>query len=116
MNEQTKAVPNGLSTASLIFGILALLTSITVVLVPFNASMAIMFAWLSRGNKKMCSRAAAGNLMGIISLVLGLVVLIAMTVAFVNWLRANSSSQMVQDAQVMLMQILEILSSMSFAR
>ena len=48
MYEQTKAAPNALSTASLLFGILALLTSITVVAVPFTASLAITFAWLSR--------------------------------------------------------------------
>ncbi|MBQ1424320.1 MAG: hypothetical protein IIY96_07765 [Lachnospiraceae bacterium] len=97
MYEQSKAAPNALSTASLVFGILALLTSITVVAVPFMASMAIMFAWLSRGNKRMNGRAVAGNVMAIVSIVLGIVVLVAVLLAAVSWLHGAASGAMMPE-------------------
>ena len=97
MYEQSKAAPNALSTASLVFGILALLSSITVVAVPFMASMAIMFAWLSRGNKRMNGRAVAGNVMAIVSIVLGLVVLAAILLAAVSWLHGAARGAMMPE-------------------
>ncbi len=99
MYEQTKAAPNALSTASLLFGILALLTSITVVAVPFTASLAITFAWLSRGNKRMNGRAVAGNVMAIVSIVLGITVLIALVLALISWLHGAATGGTIEQLE-----------------
>ena len=72
MSDQLKAETNGLSIASLVFGIFALLTSITVVPVIFMSSMAIMFSWLSRGNRRMNGQALAGNILAIISIIISI--------------------------------------------
>ena len=62
-----------------------------------STSMAIMFAWLSRGNKRMNGRAVAGNVMAIVSIVLGLVVLAAILLAAVSWLHGAASGAMMPE-------------------
>ena len=47
MNHQERAEYNGLSIAALVFGILAVLGSFTILATPLLASLAISFAWLS---------------------------------------------------------------------
>ena len=112
MYEQSKAAPNALSTASLVFGILALLTSITVVAVPFNASLAIMFSWLSRGDKKMNGRAVAGNVMALVSIVLGLAVLVALLLAAVSWMHGAVSGYQFKELEPLFEQIGPILDQL----
>lgn len=81
MSNQTYAKPNGLSLAALIFGILAFLGSFCVLTTPFLASMAVMFSWLSRGDRKMNGQAIAGNILALAAAVISLVILVlALTV------------------------------------
>lgn len=74
MDNNIRAEANGLSIAGLVFGILAVLSSFTVVFIPFFASMAITFSLLSRGNKKMNVQAIAGNILAIVSIIIGLLI------------------------------------------
>ena len=85
MSDQLKAGANGLSIASLLFGILALLTSITVIPVLFFASLAIMFSWLSRGNRRMNGQALAGNILAIISIIISICVVVALIFGVLGW-------------------------------
>lgn len=78
MDKKAKAETNGLAVASLIFGILTLLTCWTVVLPVSQALLAFMFALLSRGNKKKCGVAKAGTLLAVIGLVFALVIAVAL--------------------------------------
>ena len=75
MTDNVYAKTNGLSLAALIFGILAFLGSFAVVPTPFCASLAVMFSWLSRGDKKMNGQAVAGNVLAVAAVVISLVVL-----------------------------------------
>lgn len=78
MNKQVKAETNGLAIASLVFGIIGILISWTVVLnLPF-ACMTFAFSLLSRGNKRKCGVAAAGTILGIVSIVIGIVVSVSL--------------------------------------
>ena len=79
-----KAKPNGLSLAALIFGILAVLGSFTVVGTPFLSGLAIMFSWLSRGDRKMCGQALAGNILGAAAIFISLIVAVVLAVMLAN--------------------------------
>lgn len=80
---------NGLSTASLVLGIIALLSSsILYIAVPCGA-LAILFALLSRGNGKMAGKCKTGIVMGII----GALSSIIMTVGAFYLLLTNSDMQ-----------------------
>ena len=83
MDKKYRAETNALSIASLVFGIIGLLISWTVVFNIPCACLTFMFSLLSRGNKKKCGLAAAATVMGIISLIIG-------AVAFVSVLNAAS--------------------------
>lgn len=83
MNE-TKAASNNMSLAALIFGILAVLGSFTVVLTPVFAGLAITFSWLSRGDKRMCTQAVVGNVLGVIAIVISIIVLIAIVMVIAS--------------------------------
>lgn len=76
----TKAESNSMSLASLVFGILAVLSSFIVVLTPLFAGLAITFAWLSRGDKHMSNQAIAGNILAVISIVVSFAVLMSIIV------------------------------------
>ncbi len=105
MNENLKAEYNGLSVASFVFGILAVLSSFVLVLTPFFAPLAITFAWLSRGNKKMNWQAVAGNTLAILSILISFVVcgvlIFFMFDQIVKFLQGNSQSveQILQQFQ-----------------
>lgn len=66
-----------MSLASLVFGILAVLSSFIVVFTPLFAGLAITFAWLSRGDKRMSNQAAAGNVLAVISIAVSIAVILA---------------------------------------
>ena len=85
MQNNISAERNGLSTASLVFGILALIFSWSVVLTPFNSALAITFSWLSRGDKKMNGQAIAGNILGLISIIISIAVVVALLVMFMSY-------------------------------
>ena len=76
---------NGLAAASLVFGILAILGSVLVLPTAFNAGLAITFAWLSRGDGRMCGRAVAGNILGVVSIILSIIALIALIYAGIRY-------------------------------
>lgn len=84
MENNVYSKANGLSAAALIFGILALLGSFLVIPTPFNASMAIMFSWLSRGDKKMNRQALAGNILALASIVISLTVCVILMTVFIT--------------------------------
>lgn len=71
-----RAETNGMSIAGLVFGILSLLVCWTVVLAPFMAGLAMTFACLSRGDKKMCGLSIATVVMAIISILVAAAILI----------------------------------------
>lgn len=73
MDTTVKAETNGLAIAALVFGVLSVLTCWTVILPIPQATLAIAFALLSRGNKKECTMAVVGTVLGIIGVVLGIV-------------------------------------------
>ena len=85
MQNNISAERNGLSTASLVFGILALIFSVFIVFTPFNAALAITFSWLSRGDKKMNGQAIAGNILGLISIVISIAVVVALFITFMHY-------------------------------
>ena len=97
MSDQLKAETNGLSIASLVFGIFALLTSSTVVPVIFMSSMAIMFSWLSRGNRRMNGQALAGNILAIISIIISIGVVIAILSGILGWAGGAHSGLTLQE-------------------
>ena len=76
---------NGLATASLIFGILAILCAVAVLPTPFTAGLAITFAWLSRGDGKMCARASAGNILGVVSIIISIAAAVALVIAGIHY-------------------------------
>lgn len=78
MDKNVKAETNGLAIASLVFGIIGILISWTMVLNIPCACLTFAFSLLSRGNKKKCSMAVVGTVMGIISIVIGIVVAISL--------------------------------------
>ncbi len=106
MNENLKAESNGLSVASFIFGILALLSSFVMVLTPFFAPMAIAFAWLSRGKGKMHWQAVAGNLLALLSIVISIAVLMVLCVVFMAAISAALSGLDTETLRSALEQIL----------
>ena len=115
MNEQTKAAPNALSNASLFFGILALLSCITVIAVPPLACLAITFSWLSRGNKRMNGRAVAGNVMAIVSIVLGIAVLAALVLALISWMHGAANGGSIPQLEPYFEQLKPYLDQMGIA-
>lgn len=78
----TKAESNSMSLASLVFGILAVLGSFAVVPTPLFAGLSITFACLSRGDKHMSNQAVAGNILAVISIIVSIMVLMAITAIF----------------------------------
>lgn len=74
MEKNVKAETNGLAVASMVFGIISILISWTMVLNLPCACLAFCFSLLSRGNKKKSGPAVAGTVMGIVSIIIGLVV------------------------------------------
>ena len=68
MKNKKLALHNGFSTASLIFGVLSLLTCMLVVLVPFNSGLAITFAFLSRGDGRMSTEAKIGLVLAVLAI------------------------------------------------
>lgn len=77
MNKKLRADTNALAVASLVFGIIGLLISWTMVFNLPCACLTFMFALLSRGNKRKCGLAVAGTVMGILSLIVGVIVAIS---------------------------------------
>lgn len=80
-----KASSNGLSLASLIFGILAVLGSFMMFTTPIFSGLAITFAWLSRGDKKLSNQAIAGNILAIIAIVISLIIFIILLFYMIVW-------------------------------
>ena len=81
MNHQERAEYNGLSIAALVFGILAVLGSFTILATPLLASLAISFAWLSRGERKMHWQAITGNVLAVLSIVISLTLILLLLTA-----------------------------------
>ena len=80
-----KASSNGLSLASLIFGILAVLGSFMMITTPIFSGLAITFAWLSRGDKKMSNQAIAGNILAFIAIAISLILLTILLFYMIVW-------------------------------
>lgn len=83
--EEIKSKANSMSLAALIFGIIAVLGSFTVVLTPLFAGLAVTFALLSRGDKKMCGQAIAGNVLAVFAVAVSIIVLIALVVVIASF-------------------------------
>ncbi len=64
-----------MSLASLVFGILAVIGSFVVVPTPLLAGLAITFAWLSRGDRRMGNQAIAGNILALIAIAISIIIL-----------------------------------------
>ncbi len=99
MDRKEKAAVNGLAVASLVFGILAILTSWTVIPAVMNALFALMFASLSKGCRKKCGIALAGMLLALSAIVIALIaaaVFFELAVDFVNSL-SGSREEMLRD-------------------
>lgn len=63
----------GMATASLVFGILAIITCCCIYTAMIFGALAVIFALLSRGGeRKLSSVAVAGLILGIIGMVLGI--------------------------------------------
>lgn len=73
MDSAVKSESNSLAVASLVFGILGIAGSWTVVAAIPNALLAIMFAELSKGCRRKCKLAVAGMILGIASLLLAVI-------------------------------------------
>lgn len=82
MDKTAKAAKNSLSVTSLVFGILAVAVSWTVVLGLPNALLAIMFSALSRGKMKRNGQAVAGMLLGIAAILLGIIAGVVIITSF----------------------------------
>ena len=94
MDKKAVSETNGLAVASLIFGVLTILTCWTMVLPVPQALLAFMFALLSRGNRRSCGVAKAGALLAVIGLVLTMFVV----AAFGRWLvQLYTSVPMAED-------------------
>jgi len=91
MDRTVKAETNGLAIASLIFGILSVLSCWTIILPIPQAALAIGLALLSRGNKKKCTMASTGLILGIVGAVLG-VLFASVVVSWIITMLQNSSS------------------------
>lgn len=76
MDSNKKAEVNGLCIAGLIFGIMSVLTCWTVMLIPFNAGMAVTLSCLSRGSSKMNGLSVLSIVLAGISILIGLLVII----------------------------------------
>ena len=96
---------NGLATASLIFGILAILGSVFILPTTFNAGLAIAFAWLSRGNGKMCGRASAGHILAVISIVISLAAIGVLALAAFRFAQELLSGMAIEEIAPYLEQI-----------
>ena len=101
MDYSMKAEKNGLSLASFVFGILAVLGSFVVVPTPFFASMAICFAWLSRGKKKMNWQAAAGNVLAVVSILISIAIVLLLIAALITYLRDYVSQHATELAPIL---------------
>ena len=75
LNKTVSSAANGMATASLIMGILAVVTSLFLMGIIFGG-LGICFALLSRGAGKMHSVAVGGLICSVIGLVIGLVIFI----------------------------------------
>jgi len=80
MDTKARAEVNGLAVASLIFGIISILTCWTVILPVPLVLLTFMFALLSRGNKKESGVAVAGMVLGVVGLAFTLVVIVSVLV------------------------------------
>lgn len=104
MDKKQRAETNALSIASLVFGIISLLISWTVIFNIPCAFLTFMFSLLSRGNRKLSGLAAAGTVMGIISLIVG-----AAALASVLYTLAQYSGNMLIDFDRFLEEIRQLL-------
>ena len=76
-----KASSNGLSLASLVFGILAVIGSFVIVPTPLFAGLAITFSWLSRGDRRMSNQALAGNILALIAIAVSIIIFVVIIAA-----------------------------------
>ena len=76
-----KASSNGLSLASLVFGILAVIGSFVIIPTPLFAGLAITFSWLSRGDRRMSNQALAGNILALIAIAVSIIIFVVIIAA-----------------------------------
>jgi len=91
MENKAKAEINGFAVAALVFGILSLLTGISMFLPVINCTLAVVFSLLSRGNRKMCGMAVTGMALGIAGLLIGL---------FLAWVLISWLCQVLQSPEI----------------
>lgn len=87
MDKKIRAEANGLAVASLVFGIISVLLSWTVVLNIPCVCLTFAFSLLSRGNKRKCGMAVTGTVLGIVSLVIGLAAFVSLAGLALGYIR-----------------------------
>lgn len=84
MENSRKSEVNGMCIAGLVFSILAVLTSWTVILAPLNAGMAFTLACLSGGKLKMNAVSVISCVLASLSLVLAVLIFLAAFFLFID--------------------------------
>lgn len=92
----TKQPPNNMATASLVLGIIALVTFCCYYTVLPLGGLSILFGLLSRPEGKFSTSAKAGMIMSVIALVLTVIFWVVLFV----WLDANLADQAVRNMPV----------------
>ena len=92
MYRKEKTEVNALAAASLIFGILAILSSWIVIPGIMNALLALMFASLSKGCRKKCGVAAAGMILAFSAVVISIIAAAVFVGVAANYINNISGS------------------------